>query len=190
MAVWRQIVGFGGFSLVMLACWLAIYFYPERLEISQLKARVAEIVRHIEATGAQAKQIETLRHQVEQMAEAVAAYEARLQHRDALPELLRRIIVLGQQYNVTVASIYPRFDQLLHDETSGGAPLLILPVEMQVHGTYHRIGTFLQSLDSQDFLARLVKIDLGLTPESYPRLRGIVEIRLFLRSAYEEQQKG
>ncbi len=178
----RNILIFTGVLISLSAAWYAWLIQPNQVRLETLENQINTVFRQVEAATAQLQQFEALRRQISVMEDSVARLEQRLFPRERIPEILKHIARLGRRHGLTISALYPKFDELLQSRRAeSGTSLFVLPVEIQLEGSYRAIGEFVGKLDKQRYLFSVVRMDMAMTRESYPRVRLILYGKLFLR---------
>ncbi len=183
----RNILIFSGVLFSISASWYAWLIQPNQVRLETLQNQINTVFQQVEAATAQLQQFDDLRRRISVMEDSVARLERRLYPREKIPSILKQIARLGRRHGLEIFALYPKFDELLLNQSgSDNTSLAVLPVEIQLEGGYRAIGEFVGRLDRQRFLFSVVRMDLAMTRESYPRVRLILYGRLFLRKARQE----
>lgn len=172
------------------AAWYIMFIYPKRIELKIVGSQFSALMREVKSATVQVAQIDQLKNQIRDLETSISAIEKRLKDKREIPGILRKMSRLGRRYHLKFSAIYPKYDELLRDVASDGAPLLILPVEMQVKGNFRNIGVFISQFPKQGYLFAVVRVVLAMTKDSYPLINATVRGNLFLKREHPGPKIG
>ncbi len=99
-----------------------------------------------------------------------------------MPQILQKLIAVGTSQRVDFSAMYPRYDELLQSGfQENESPLILLPIEMAFNGQFRHVGRFIESLDKQAFLFSISRLEMVISPESYPDIAVVVRGNLYLQ---------
>lgn len=177
----RNIFIVAGAFFTVFAAWYAWLIYPQRVEMETIQHQIVGLVRKVEAATVDENRLDDLRKEIVGLQGSLKVLEERLYPRQRVPEILREISRLGNGYDLRFSAIFPKYDELLQDIASDGSPLLVLPLEIQVDGSYQNFGKFIGQLDVQPYLFSVTRVEMSMTKESYPLVRIVLQGNLFLQ---------
>jgi type IV pilus assembly protein PilO len=115
------------------------YFYADKTmqDISAREAQLATINQQIERGLATAKRLPEFRREVESLEAQLDRLRAVLPEEQDVGDLLRRVQAMATQSRLTIRGFQPRSvtRRQMHAEW---------PIGLQLEGTYHDLGTFLE----------------------------------------------
>jgi type IV pilus assembly protein PilO len=130
----------GAFVVLSLAAVGAFWNWVARDAMASIEARQAELVtinQKIDRGLATAKRLPEFRREVEQLEAQLDRLRAVLPEEQDVADLLRRVQAMATQSRLTIRGFTPRAvtRRQMHAEW---------PIGLQLEGTYHDLGTFLE----------------------------------------------
>ncbi len=177
----RQLFILGGTLFSVVAAWYAWWIHPQQVRVETLQNQIRSVMRQIQAATVQASQMEQLKSDVKKLEDELRELESRLYPREKVPAILRRLVRIGERYQLRFSAVYPMYDQLIEETTSDGSPLLVLPVDIHLSGEFFQFGRYIEQLDQQPFLFSIEQVDIVVTRASYPLIEVTVRGNLYLR---------
>ncbi len=168
---WRELdikeAGVWPWSLQLVCCllllgvtFLGIYWYlaaPTRAELERAQGQEAQLIRDYRSKAAQAADIEALRDGMRDLEAHMALLQEMLPTGAEVPSLLDSIseAAIDNQLSIDFLRLRSPVDEEYY---------IARPFDIQVHGSYHDIATFLAEVAS---MPRIVTLhDLTLGPDS------------------------
>ncbi|KAA3618023.1 MAG: hypothetical protein DWQ05_08225 [Calditrichaeota bacterium] len=180
-----------GSLLAIASAMYGLLIHPQQIKIETLSTDINHLVRMVEAATAEQKEVVTLEYKLKSYEDSLAALERRIFERSEVPNILNKIIQVGRRNRVEFSAMYPRYTHLLASGSEKNqSPLILLPIEMAFHGQFNRVGQFIDALAEQDFLLSLSRLEMAVSPDSYPDIAVVVRGNLYLRRATSRSIKA
>ncbi|HHH84987.1 MAG TPA: hypothetical protein ENL15_03420 [Firmicutes bacterium] len=130
---------------------IVFYFYvlgPQRQQIGDLKQKIEKEKMEVKRLVALSKKIPDLQAELDSKKEEIARISKSLPTKQEIPTLLRQITDASQQAGITLTYFNPgRLD--------AKGDYLEFKVDIQLEGTYHKVGYFLSQLSH---LSRIINV--------------------------------
>ncbi|HDS03610.1 MAG TPA: hypothetical protein ENN72_07895 [Firmicutes bacterium] len=138
---------------ILIGVALLVLFYlnvigPQREEIGELKQKIEKEENEVKRLIALSKKIPELKQELEDKREEIVRISKSLPTKQEIPALLRQITDASQQAGVTLTYFNP--GKLIPKED-----YLEFKVDIQLQGTYHKVGRFLSQLSR---LSRIINV--------------------------------
>jgi type IV pilus assembly protein PilO len=132
-----QLGAFVALSLVMAGAFWHLYAVPAQEAIAVREARLATVQTEINRGLATARRLPEFRSEVTELEAQLDRLRAVLPEDQDVADLLRRVQAMATQSNLTIKGFSPRAvsKQQMHAEW---------PFGLQLEGTYHDLGAFLE----------------------------------------------
>ena len=149
------------FAVLSIAAAGAFYYYyeaPAREAMAVQQAELDTINATIEAGRAASRQLPEFQRKVEVLRAELDAQRSTLPEEKDVAELLRGIQTLARQSSLTIRAFKPQpvAAQEMHVEW---------PITLELEGTYHNLGAFLDSVSKYPRLINVGKIDIKVKPK-------------------------
>lgn len=187
----KNIIILSGTVLAIASAIYGIVIHPQQIKVETLSNDINNLVRMVEAATAEQRQVMVLEKKLTVYQDSLNALQKRIYARSQVPQILQQLISTGIRDKVDISAMYPRYDDLLQSGfQKSESPLIQLPVEMSFSGQFRHAGRFIQSLDKQAFLFSISRVELVVSPESYPDIAAVVRGNLYLRRSGEGTLKA
>ncbi|MCB1161151.1 MAG: type 4a pilus biogenesis protein PilO [Candidatus Krumholzibacteriia bacterium] len=131
---------------------LPFTYRVKKAQIARVDAELAEQERKLEIARGKAGRLEVLQARMNEMQADWTRLEALLPRTEEMPEFLKEIARLASTVGVKIDLLQP-------GQTVPGEGVLTRPIEMRVHGDYHKVGRFIALVANA---SRVIRTD-GLT---------------------------
>ena len=159
---WKaQLTVFAVLSIAAAGAFYYFYEAPERLKMVEQEAELAKITATIEQGLAAARQLPEFRRKVEEQRAQLDARRSTLPEEKDVAELLRGIQTLAVRSSLTIRAFKPQpvATKEMHVEW---------PIGLELEGTYHNLGSFLDSVSKFPRLINVGKIDIKTKAKQEP----------------------
>lgn len=167
-------------GLVAVALLVVAFVYvPQRDEVRALGDEIAAKQAELDTATETAAKRDELEKKLERVKRLVERFEAKLPTRKEIPKLFRKFQRAAGDANVVVLSI----EKL--DETKK-VPRIEIPYEFEVSGSYHKLATFINTLEMGERFVKISDVHVG------EQKRGVsdAEFRLTIYLFVEEEEEG
>jgi type IV pilus assembly protein PilO len=159
---WKaQLTVFAVLSIAAAGAFYYFYEAPERVKIAAQAAELATIQATIEQGLTAARQLPEFRRKVDEQRAQLDARRATLPEEKDVAELLRGIQTLAVRSSLTIRAFKPQpvATKEMHVEW---------PIGLELEGTYHNLGSFLDSVSKFPRLINVGKIDIKTRAKQEP----------------------
>jgi type IV pilus assembly protein PilO len=165
---WYGQVGlFVALALVGIGIFYQFHVSPITEEMAIRQQRLATLRVDIAKASTTAARLNQLKNQLAAREVLLAELKSRLPERKDVADLLRRIQALAAQSNLTIRAFKPApsVARQLHTEW---------PIALQLEGTYHRLGDF---LDGVSKFPRIINVgDISIRAKDKPDSNSTIDI--------------
>ena len=151
---WKtQLAVFLGLSIAAAGAFYYFYEMPARVEIETQQSELTSIRDRITRGLAKARALPQFRKDVGDMQARLEGLRPILPEQKDVAELLRRVNTLATQSNLTIRGFKPEpvLTRTMHAEW---------PNRLEIEGTYHNFGLFLDSVSKFPRIINISKIDM------------------------------
>jgi type IV pilus assembly protein PilO len=151
---WKtQLALFVVLSLAAAGAFYYFYEMPAREAIATQEADLETVRRRINVGLATARQLPEFRKEVDELRRRLDSLKPILPEEKDAADLLRRIQTLATQSNLTIRGFKPQpvSTKAMHAEW---------PISLELEGTYHNLGLFLDRVSKFPRLINVSKIDI------------------------------
>jgi type IV pilus assembly protein PilO len=159
---WKtQLTLFGVLALGAAGAFIYLYEMPARAEMKVQEAELATIQGRLEKGRETARRLPEFKRQVEENRLELDRLRGRLPEEKDAADLLRRIEGLARQSGLTIRAFKPQpvANKGMHAEW---------PISLELEGTYHNLGSFLDSVSKLPRLINVSKIDIKTRAKQEP----------------------
>ena len=159
---WKtQLALFAGLSIAAAGAFYYFYEMPARAAMAVQQTELDTINATIEQGLVAARQLPEFKRKVEVLRAELGARRSTLPEEKDVAELLRGIQTLARQSSLTIRAFKPQPVALkeMHAEW---------PISLELEGTYHNLGSFLDSVSKFDRLINVGKIDIKTKAKQEP----------------------
>jgi type IV pilus assembly protein PilO len=148
-----QLAAFVVLSIAGVAAFWHFYATKEQASIAARLLELQTIQKEIDKGEATARRLPEFRSQVTELEATLDRLRTVLPEEKDVAELLRRIQGMATQSNLTIRGFTPKpvATREMHAEW---------PIELQLEGTYHNIGTFLERVSKFPRIINVSGIDI------------------------------
>ena len=152
-----QIGVFVGVSLVLAGVFYYYYETPAQAAMARRNTELSEIRSRISVGQAKARQLPEFRKQISELEARLEVLKPILPSERDAGDLLRRVQTLAVQSNLTILGFKPQAITLaeMHAEW---------PINLQLEGSYHNFGMFLDRVSKFPRIINIDRITLGANP--------------------------
>jgi type IV pilus assembly protein PilO len=151
---WKaQLAIFVVLSIAGAGAFYYMYEMPQRAAMKGDEDELARIQRRIDAGMATARDLPAFRSKIETLTAELDALKPILPEEKDVADLLRRIQTLATQSSLTIRSFKPQpvATREMHVEW---------PISLEIEGTYHNLGLFLDRVSKFPRIINVGKLDL------------------------------
>ncbi len=158
---WGQLLVFTFVGAIVVGGYYYFYEQQARADLQVRDAELAAIRGRIDQGMETARKLPEFRAQVGDLEARLDGLKAILPEEKDVAELLRRMQTLASQSNLTIRHFRPRaiVSKELHAEW---------PIEIQVEGTYHNVGQFLDRVSKLPRIINVGAMEMSTAPEQRP----------------------
>ena len=140
--------------VVLLVLYIAVVDTGQRRRRDELNEIIVTKVNELNAAQELAEREVELEDERKILKDTVTQFEAKLPTRKTLPQLYREFQEAAGQAGVKVKGIR-KLDEV------DGAALVTIPYSFSVSGTYHQLGTFINTLECGGRIMKVSKLHIG-----------------------------
>lgn len=184
---WKaQLVVFLALSLAGAGAFYYFYEMPARAAMVSDQEELQNIRQRINRGLATARELPTFRKEIDGLVARLDSLRPILPEQKDVADLLRRIQTLATQSNLTIRAFKPQpvATRQMHMEW---------PISMQIEGTYHNLGLFLDRVSKFPRIINVGKLDIKAKQEPEPNATIDVQFTattfVLLTEAQQQQQQ-
>jgi len=158
---WGQLLVFAFVGALIVGGYYYFYEMQQRADLEVRQAELAAIRGRIDKGMETARKLPEFRAQVGDLESRLESLKAILPEEKDVADLLRRMQTLASQSNLTIRHFRPRAiaTKELHAEW---------PIEIEVEGTYHNVGQFLDRVSKLPRIINVGAMELTTVPQARP----------------------
>lgn len=163
--------------LAVLVVWFIFFYYPESIEINQLKSKIKEI-RNDLASASQANiDIENIEKKLLSERNRLEEIRIKFVNKDDLAKVSRQMGAFAKNYNLKLTDFAPVFDDYFTDTSK--TAIKVLPLAITISGNYLEIGRFIENWDKLPFYLEAKEISIRRVTPFSNNLEAIISSKLY-----------
>ncbi len=139
----QNILGGIGLGIIIIIAFFKYVYAPMGLKIKDLEKQVEEKVEVLRKAEEEAKRLPELEVEFKALKVELAHVEKKLPRENDIPGLLKTATRVGRRYSIDITNFSPR-------KESKKAYYTLLPMEISINTTYHRLGFFMTKMAQQE----------------------------------------
>jgi Tfp pilus assembly protein PilO len=175
------------FAVMAVAFWafVTFYFTPQIRKIKVLKAELKAADLKSDESLLVAKGVETLEAEILRQEEALKRLSERTLKGEEFKTFLRHLAKESDSFQMKVISLTPQEENLPPPEVKKeGSPSQYkrVSVQMVLHSTYYKLGSYLKGIEELPFLINVDKIQIEKAEEARPLLKVSMGLSMYITS--------
>jgi len=173
------------FAVIAVAFWVffTFYFAPQNRKIKALKVELKAADLRLDESLLMTKGVETLEAEVLRQEEALKRLSERTLRGEEFKTFLRHLARESDSPQMKVVSLTPQEENIPSPEGNKGGSTpqyRRVAVQMVLHSTYAKLGTYLKGIEELPFLIHVDSIQVEKNEEVQPLLKVTVGLSMYI----------
>lgn len=144
--------------LAVLILWFVFLYYPQSIEINQVKSRIKEIRNNLASASQATVDIENIEKKLQMEKNKLEDVKGRFVNKDDLAKVSKQIGDFAKNYNLKLTDFAPVFEDYFADTSN--TDIKELPLAISVSGKYLDIGRFIENWEKLPFYLEAKQISI------------------------------
>jgi Tfp pilus assembly protein PilO len=174
------------FVFIAIAIWVfdRFYFTPQSRKIKALRIELKTVDLKTDESLLVAKGVETLEIEVPRQEEVLKRLKERTLKGEEFRTFLMHLARESESPQMKVISLIPQEDKIPPEGNKKGSPSQYrrINVQMVLHSTYAKLGTYLKRIEELPFLINVDNIQIEKNEEVQPPLKVTIGLSMYIVS--------